>query len=1028
MKRTILLVFLLLLAASLSAEVLPTGHGPAGLAVNINGRVSSNAPFAFTSTPAEVASSPTPNPPGPLPIAPTITSFAATTFTVGSPGSFLVTTSGVPTPVMSEWGILPLGVTFTDNGNGTATLAGTPAAGTDGDYSIFFTAANGTLPNGVQAFTLHVIPAPPAPPLITSDNNTTFTVGAFGSFTVTTTGSPIPTISRTGALPGGVTFLDNGNGTATLSGTPAVGSQGSYPFIIRASNGLSPDGVQAFALKVKSIPAIVVIPQMNFSYTIGGVIPPAQTLGISSSGTDLSYTVQGDQPWLSVSPSSGTTPGNISVTVIPGNLGVGVYTGKITITAPGAENSPIAVGVTLTISPGPQLIIGPTVLPFAFTIGGSVPPPRTISVTTSGSNVAFTVSTDQPWLVATPTNGNTPSNITISVVPGPLGVGVYNGTVTISSAAASNSPQTAAVTLTVTNPPSSALGVLPTALTYNYTIGDITPPAAQTVNITSSDAPLTYTISTDMHWLSATPSGGTTPGSISVSVDPSGLSVGPYDGTVTVSSPAASNSPRTVTVHLDVKTGPTPTFVAGFDFRLTQNFVTDQAPNTYVLGPNTLYPTTRGGATFGWMDGVATGWDRVNYVDSRLAGVNTVRNDISPGVFRIDLPGPGTYTIAVALGDEYYSQCWTTCRIEFKDGSASLFSLNFGVVAGGDFQDANGILWSAQQWPTSNTTRDVRISGSSLSVLVGANNNGFGTQTPIAFIGVKSAQHSDTADFTLSASPTTLTVSPGNSVTSTITTTVLNGFNQNVLFSASGMPSGVTASFNPNPILGPGAGSSVLTFTAAPGASGSSAVTITAAGGTITHTTNVNVSASSIPIKQFAIGFDMRSTSNYVSDGATNTYVLGSQTSYPTTRNGATFGWLSGAPSTEDSTNLGDSRLAGVNLLPNDDSPSIFRLDLPGPGTYKVSLAMGDRYLDQCSAGCRIEFRDGNNSLFVLNQGPLSASSFADSNGKVWAASEWPSYNTTRQITMTGSILTVFVGTNSRDHSHTPIAFIGVAK
>ncbi len=711
--------------------------------------------------------------------------------------------------------------------------------------------------------------------------------------------------------------------------------------------------------------------------------------------------------------------------MIPAGLPVGVYQGDITITAPGAENSPIPVSVTLTVSPGPQLIIGPTVLPFSYVINGSLPAPRTIGVTSSGANVAYIVSTDKPWLSATPANGNTPSNITISVNPVSLGVGNYSGSVTITSAAASNSPQTAAVNLTVTN--AQIISATPSALTFTYTINDAAPPA-QSVNITSSDSPLNYTVSTDAPWLSATPSGGATPSSISVSVDPTSLSAGSYSGNVTITSPAAANSPRIVTVGFDVKTGPGPTFIVGFDMRATQNFVTDLSPNTYVLGSNTLYPTTRGDATFGWTEAVATAVDRSKWIDPRLAGVNMVRNDISPGIFRVDLPAPGTYSISVALGDNYYSPCWTNCRIEFKDGSTSLFALNLGVIPGGHFMDANGVLWTAEQWPANNTPREVTITGSSLSVLVGANNYGIGTQTPVAFIGIKSTQNSDLPDFTLSASPTSLTVPNGGTTTATITTAALHGFDHDVTLSASGLPIGVTANFSPNPIAGPGAGTSIVTFTASDTAIGTANVTITASGGGITHTTIVSLTVGSGPIKQFAIGFDMRSTFNYVNDASANTYVLGLKTPYPTTRNGVTFGWASGTPSTEDRTNIGDSRLAGVNMLANDDSPGIFRVDVPGPGTYKVSLALGDRYLDQCSSGCRIEFRDGNRSLFVLNPSAISAASFADANGAVWTAADWPANNTTRQVTLTGSTLTVVVGANSHDRSYTPIAFIGVAK
>ena len=55
-----------------------------------------------------------------------VTDLGTYTFTAGTAGSFAVTTTGFPTPALSAAGPLPSGVTFTDNGNGTATLAGKP--------------------------------------------------------------------------------------------------------------------------------------------------------------------------------------------------------------------------------------------------------------------------------------------------------------------------------------------------------------------------------------------------------------------------------------------------------------------------------------------------------------------------------------------------------------------------------------------------------------------------------------------------------------------------------------------------------------------------------------------------------------------------------------------------------------------------------------------------------------------------------------------------------------------------------------
>ncbi|HKF03120.1 MAG TPA: hypothetical protein VKB49_12450, partial [Candidatus Sulfotelmatobacter sp.] len=177
-----------------------------------------------------------------------ITSATSTTFTVSTPGTFTVTTTGVPTPSVAETGALPSGVTFTDNGNGTATLGGTPAAGTAGSYVISITANNGVGSPANQTFTLSVNTT--QAPTITSVNSTTFTVSTPGTFTVTTTGVPTPTLTETGALPSGVTFTDNGNGTATLGGAPAAGTAGSYPITIKAHNGVGTDASQAFTLTV----------------------------------------------------------------------------------------------------------------------------------------------------------------------------------------------------------------------------------------------------------------------------------------------------------------------------------------------------------------------------------------------------------------------------------------------------------------------------------------------------------------------------------------------------------------------------------------------------------------------------------------------------------------------------------------------------------------------------------------------------------------------------------------------------------
>jgi hypothetical protein len=97
-------------------------------------------------------------------------------------------------------------------------------------------------------------------------------------------------------------------------------------------------------------------------------------------------------------------------------------------------------------------------------------------------------------------------------------------------------------------------------------------------------------------------------------------------------------------------------------------------------------------------------------------------------------------------------------------------------------------------------------------------------------------------DFALSASPTAPTVSQGASGTSTVTITRTGGFTGSVAFTATGLPAGVTAAFNPTSTTG---GSSVVTFNAASTATtGTSNVTITGTSGTLSHSVAIALTVS----------------------------------------------------------------------------------------------------------------------------------------------------------------------------------------
>ena len=119
-------------------------------------------------------------------------------------------------------------------------------------------------------------------------------------------------------------------------------------------------------------------------------------------------------------------------------------------------------------------------------------------------------------------------------------------------------------------------------------------------------------------------------------------------------------------------------------------------------------------------------------------------------------------------------------------------------------------------------------------------NGGFNWSTAIgSFVFPGCA--SGTADYSLTASPSTLTITQGSNGTSSIKVVPVNGFAGSVNLTASGLPTGVTAGFSPNPTTS----TSTLTLTAsATAATGTATVTITGVSGSLTHTTTLSLTVN----------------------------------------------------------------------------------------------------------------------------------------------------------------------------------------
>jgi hypothetical protein len=159
----------------------------------------------------------------------------------------------------------------------------------------------------------------------------------------------------------------------------------------------------------------------------------------------------------------------------------------------------------------------------------------------------------------------------------------------------------------------------------------------------------------------------------------------------------------------------------------------------------------------------------------------------------------------------------------------------------------------------------------------------FNWNTRIANFKFPGCGTTGTPDFSVGASPSSVTVNQGSNGTITITITSLSGFNSATTLSASGLPSGVTAAFSTNPVTPPANGSatSTLTLTASSSATtGTATVTITGTSGSTTHTTTINLTVNTAAQPNFTIGAAPASVVVTQGGNGTSTLTVTSQNSF----------------------------------------------------------------------------------------------------------------------------------------------------
>lgn len=172
--------------------------------------------------------------------------------TVGAVVDVPLVVGGAPAPAVTATG-LPAGVELVQDDAGVWHLVGAPAPGTGGLHEVTITADNGVLSPATATMTLTV--REPVSAVLAPAAN--LRVGTPATVTVRAQGGwpAPPALTVTGALPAGLRFVDQGNGTGQVVGTPAAGTAGSWQVTIVGDNGVG-TARTTLTLAIAAAPAV----------------------------------------------------------------------------------------------------------------------------------------------------------------------------------------------------------------------------------------------------------------------------------------------------------------------------------------------------------------------------------------------------------------------------------------------------------------------------------------------------------------------------------------------------------------------------------------------------------------------------------------------------------------------------------------------------------------------------------------------------------------------------------------------------
>jgi len=675
---------------------------------------------------------------------------------------------------------------------------------------------------------------------VSSGSTASLATGTFDNVSVSTAAMPAPVISSVSATTGSVgsAVVITGSGFGATQGGSAVVLNGAPVTITTWSAGsisvTLPAGASTGLLVVSVAPTMNNSNPVMFTVTAQPLSAPwldqdVGLVGVSGSGTygNGTFTVQGAGTSL-----YGTADGFHFV--YQPLMGDGTVVARVVSVSAGSTGG-VVIRDTLNasaMSTFVQYYNGQVYFSYRTTTGGStgqvsnpgnVSLPYWVKVSRSGSTMSAWASADGvSWVQFGSQTISMGQNVYV-------GLGVSSGnTSSLATATFDNvSVSTAAMPAPVISSVSASAGTIGSQVVISGSgFGN-----SEAGSIVTLNGSLATVNSWSAGSVSVTIPSGATSGPLAVCVAPSMNCSNPVTFTVTVAPPsfALSASPGSVSVTQGASGMSTITVTPQNGFNGSVNLSASGLPSGVMasFSPNpatsssTLTLTASGTATTGTSMVTITG------TSGSLTSTATISLTVSA------LPNfslsPSSSSLTITQGTSLGTTITVTPLNGFN-GSVSLSASGLPSGVAASFSPNPAASTSTLTLTASSTA----TTGSSTVTITGM--SGSLTNTTTISLSVVAPPN-----FTLSASPSSLSVTQGANATSMITVNALNGFGGSVSLSASGLPSGVTASFSPNPA----ASTSTLTLTASDTAVvGTATVTVTGMAGTLTNTTPINLTVS----------------------------------------------------------------------------------------------------------------------------------------------------------------------------------------